>query len=180
METVSFQGVSGLEIVGDVDGPENGPVVMLLHGGGQNRLAWKGSGAALARRGYRIRVATRRPHLAQNMQTFGAVGQVCAVQANLRYPESVRHALAKADHVVNLVGILQESGRQSFDGSSHAERPFVELDLLTGSRIGAAETGQAPRGLRPQPFQRLLPGRVALIPFEVSLPFGHNVCQDLP
>jgi uncharacterized protein YbjT (DUF2867 family) len=83
---------------------------------------------ALARRGYRIRVATRRPHLAQNMQTFGAVGQVCAVQANLRYPESVRHALEKADHVVNLVGILQESGRQTFD-SLLAEGPRLIAEL---------------------------------------------------
>jgi NADH dehydrogenase len=77
---------------------------------------------ALAKRGYRILVATRRPDLATHLQPLGMVGQIHAVQANLRHPESVAHAVAKADHVINLVGILQESGRQSF-GSLQADGP---------------------------------------------------------
>ena len=59
---------------------------------------------ALAQRGYRVRVATRRPDLANHLQPLGIVGQIHAVQANLRHPASVRHAVARADHVVNLVG----------------------------------------------------------------------------
>ena len=70
---------------------------------------------ALVKRGYRIRVATRRPDLAGHLQPLGVVGQIHAVQANLRYPDSVRHAVNRADHVINLVGILKESGRQRFD-----------------------------------------------------------------
>ncbi|MGE0728766.1 MAG: alpha/beta fold hydrolase [Acidimicrobiia bacterium] len=62
MQTVQFQGASGLRIVGDVEGPADGPVVLLLHGGGQNRLAWKGSGAALAARGYRVVALDARGH----------------------------------------------------------------------------------------------------------------------
>ncbi len=62
MDTVTFRGSSGLEIVGDVGGPERGPVVMLLHGGGQNRHAWKGSGAALAAHGYRVVALDARGH----------------------------------------------------------------------------------------------------------------------
>lgn len=62
MHTVSFRGSAGLKVVGDVDGPDDGPVVMLLHGGGQNRLAWKGSGAALAGRGYRVVALDARGH----------------------------------------------------------------------------------------------------------------------
>ncbi len=62
MRTVHFQGSSGLTIVGDVDGPETGPVVLLLHGGGQNRLAWKGSGATLAAAGYRVVALDARGH----------------------------------------------------------------------------------------------------------------------
>lgn len=69
---------------------------------------------ALLKRGYRVRVAVRRPDLAGHLQPLGTVGQVHAVQANLRYPESVAKAVAGADAVVNLVGILQETGRQSF------------------------------------------------------------------
>lgn len=77
---------------------------------------------ALTRRGYRVLVAVRQPELAGHLQPLGTVGQVHVVQANLRYPESVAHAVAKADHVINLVGILQESGRQSF-GRLQAEGP---------------------------------------------------------
>ncbi len=70
---------------------------------------------ALARRGYRIRVAVRRPDLAFHLQPLGGVGQIHAVQANLRFRDSVARAVQGADAVVNLVGILEESGRQRFD-----------------------------------------------------------------
>src|SRR5690606_556397 len=69
---------------------------------------------ALARRGYRIRVACRRPGLAGHLQPLGNVGQIQAVQANLRARWSVDRAVQGADHVVNLVGILFESGQQKF------------------------------------------------------------------
>jgi uncharacterized protein YbjT (DUF2867 family) len=57
----------------------------------------------------------RRPDLAGHLQPMGVVGQITAVQANLRYPESVVRAIAGADAVVNLVGILAESGKQTFE-----------------------------------------------------------------
>lgn len=69
---------------------------------------------ALARHGYRVRVACRRPDLAGYLQPMGRVGQIHAVQANVRYPNSVRHAVDGADAVVNLVGILSSSGAQTF------------------------------------------------------------------
>lgn len=69
---------------------------------------------ALLKRGYRVRVAVRRPDLAGHLQPLGSVGQVHAVQSNLRYPASVAKAVSGADAVINLVGILQETGRQSF------------------------------------------------------------------
>ncbi len=70
---------------------------------------------ALARDGWRIRVACRRPDLAGHLQPSGRVGQIQPIQANLRYPASVAAAVRGADAVVNLVGILTETGRQSFD-----------------------------------------------------------------
>lgn len=69
---------------------------------------------ALVKRGYRVRVAVRRPDLAGFLQPIGTVGQIHAVQANLRYPASVAAAVKGADAVINLVGIMQEQGRQSF------------------------------------------------------------------
>ncbi|MGE0503249.1 MAG: complex I NDUFA9 subunit family protein [Rhizobiaceae bacterium] len=74
---------------------------------------------ALAKRGYRVRVACRRPDLAGHLQPLGNVGQIHAVQANIRVRWSVDRAVEGADHVVNLVGILFESGRQRFDAVQH-------------------------------------------------------------
>src|SRR5919197_4279608 len=74
---------------------------------------------ALARRNWRIRVAVRHPELALHLQPLGKVGQIHAVQANVRYPESVANALRGARAAVNLVGILQESGAQRFDAIHH-------------------------------------------------------------
>ena len=70
---------------------------------------------ALAKRGYRIRVACRRPDLAGHLQPLGNVGQIQPVQANVRVRWSVDRAVQGADHVVNLVAILHESGRQKFN-----------------------------------------------------------------
>jgi NADH dehydrogenase len=69
----------------------------------------------LAKRGWRIRVATRRPDLAGHLQPSGRVGQINPIQANLRNPASVARALHGTDAVINLVGILAEHGRQNFE-----------------------------------------------------------------
>src|SRR5580704_5034939 len=70
---------------------------------------------ALAKRDYRIRVAVRRPELAGYLQPTGRVGQIHAVQANLRYPASVEAAMRDSHVAINLVGILAESGAQRFE-----------------------------------------------------------------
>src|SRR6201998_3579239 len=70
---------------------------------------------ALCKRDYRIRVAGRRPELAGHLQPLGKVGQIHAVQANLRYPASVEAAMSSRHVAINLVGILAESGAQTFD-----------------------------------------------------------------
>jgi NADH dehydrogenase len=70
---------------------------------------------ALAKREFRIRVAVRRPELAGHLQPLGRVGQIHAVQANLRHPASVEAAMRDSHVAINLVGILAESGAQTFD-----------------------------------------------------------------
>ncbi|MBO0345572.1 complex I NDUFA9 subunit family protein [Roseibium sp. CAU 1637] len=70
---------------------------------------------ALAKRGYRVRAAMRRPDLAEYLLTMGLPGQVMPMQANLRYRWSVDRAVQGADAVVNCVGLLAPSGKQSFD-----------------------------------------------------------------
>src|SRR6202000_3336519 len=70
---------------------------------------------ALAKRDYRVRVAVRRPELAGHLQPLGKVGQIHAVQANVRYPASVQAAMRDSHVAINLVGILAEGGAQRFD-----------------------------------------------------------------
>jgi len=69
---------------------------------------------AMARKGYRIRVAVRRPDLAGHVQPLGNVGQIQPIQANIRNLPSVERAVEGADIVINLVGIKSETGRQRF------------------------------------------------------------------
>lgn len=69
----------------------------------------------LAKRGHRIRVAVRRPDLAGHTRMFGSVGQIVPIQANVRNAASVRHAVAGADIVINLVGVGHSSGAQTFE-----------------------------------------------------------------
>ncbi|WP_160007243.1 complex I NDUFA9 subunit family protein [Rhizobium sp. 18055] len=105
---------------------------------------------ALAKRGYRIRVAVRRPDLAGFLQPLGNVGQISFVQANLRYRNSVDSAVEGASYVVNCVGILFEAGRNSFEavqefgGRAVAEAARgVGAKLIHLSAIGANGTSDS-------------------------------------
>jgi len=69
---------------------------------------------ALAKTGARMRIAVRRPELAGFLQPLGGVGQITAVQANVRFPDSLLAPAKGADAVINLVGILCPSGKQTF------------------------------------------------------------------
>jgi NADH dehydrogenase len=99
---------------------------------------------ALAKRDYRIRVAVRRPELAGHLQPLGRVGQIHAVQANLRYPASVEAAMRDSHVAINLVGILAESGAQTFDavqaqGAAAVAKAAASADarMVHVSAIGA-------------------------------------------
>lgn len=105
---------------------------------------------ALAKRDFRIRVAVRRPDLAGHLQPLGKVGQINAVQANLRYPASVDAAMRDAHIVINLVGVLSESGDQTFNNviAHGAERVALTASayntrLIHVSAIGADENAPA-------------------------------------
>ena len=108
---------------------------------------------ALAQRGYRVRVAVRRPDLAFHLQPLGDIGQITAIQANLRHRWSVERAIEGADAVINLVGILFESGRQTFPAvQEFGARAVAEACAETGaplvhmSAIGADPNSEAEYG----------------------------------
>lgn len=105
----------------------------------------------LARRGWVIRVAVRHPDSALFLRPMGHVGQITPIAANLRDDKSVAAAVSGVDAVVNLVGILHESGRQTFQAvhvegaqrvataakSAGAER-FVHMSALGADPKSAA------------------------------------------
>lgn len=104
---------------------------------------------ALVKRGYRVRIAMRRPHLGHELRVMGDVGQIQLVQANVRFPESVDAALEGADAVINLVAVLHEGGKQKFE-TLHVEgaRAVAEAaakrglkNLIHVSALGAAAKG---------------------------------------
>jgi NADH dehydrogenase len=105
---------------------------------------------ALAKREYRIRVAVRRPELAGYLQPMGRVGQIHTVQANIRHQGSVEAAIRDAHVVVNLVGILAESGAQTFDavqaegaGTIAKAASAAGAQMVHVSAIGANETSES-------------------------------------
>ncbi|MBT8472740.1 MAG: complex I NDUFA9 subunit family protein [Marinicaulis sp.] len=99
----------------------------------------------LARRGWRVRVGVRRPHLAQFLRPMGAVGQIQLSQVNLRHQPSVAAAMEGADAVINLVGIMYQEGAQSFQSVQSAGAEIISRlasdagasNLVHVSAIGA-------------------------------------------
>ena len=87
---------------------------------------------ALARRGWRVRVACRRPDRAWKLQTSGSVGQIQAVRCDAANPDEVAGALQGADAAINLIGILYEAGRRTF----HAQH--VEASRNIAEAVAAA------------------------------------------
>ena len=73
----------------------------------------------MAKEGWRVRVAVRRPNEALFVRPYGVVGQVEPVLCNIRDEASVAAALAGADAVVNCVGILNAVGKNKFDAVQH-------------------------------------------------------------
>ena len=135
----------------------------------------------LAKNGWRVRVAVRRPNEAMHVKPYGAVGQVEPVFCNIRDDASVAQVMAGADAVVNCVGILNESGANSFDavqaeGAGRIARIAAEQgvgQLVHLSAIGAdvdgASTYARTKGEGEAAVLDAFPGAVILRP---SVVFG--------
>ncbi len=139
---------------------------------------------ALTRRGYRVRVPMRRPHLGASLRVSGDVGQVQLVQANVRFPESIDEALEGADAVVNLVAVLHDKGKQGFEALHvEAARTIAEAAKRRGvtrlvhvSALGAAPTGSKYARTKyrgEQAVREALPSATVLRPSIVFGPGDH-------
>ncbi len=102
----------------------------------------------MAKEGWRVRVAVRRPNEALFVKSYGAVGQVEPVLCNIRDDASVRSVTAGANAVVNCVGILNKSGKNTFDavqaeGAGRVAR--IAADMGVGTMVHVSAIG-ADRG----------------------------------
>ncbi len=96
----------------------------------------------MAKAGWRVRVAVRRPNEAIFVKTYGVVGQVEPVLCNIRDDASVASVMKGADAVINCVGVLAESGKNSFDavqseGATRIARISSEMGIKRMVQISA-------------------------------------------
>jgi len=138
---------------------------------------------ALARQGWRVRVAVRKPALAQDLRILGDVGQIQPVRCDIANPDDVANALRGADAAVNLVGILFETPGRGFE-KAHVEgsRNIAEACVAAGvgrlvqmSAIGAdtrseGEYGRS-KGEAEAAVRAIKPDAVILRP---SIVFGNG------
>ncbi len=136
---------------------------------------------ALAKAGNRIRVAVRHPNKGFFLPPMGSVGQIALVKCNVREADQVAAAVAGAGAVVNLTGILQPGGEQTFD-AVHAEaaqaiaqsaaaagtRTLVQVSAI-GADKDAVSRYAASKGDGDERVRDAFPGAAILRP---SLVFG--------
>ncbi len=135
----------------------------------------------IAKTGARVRAAVRRPERAMFLKPMGDVGQVVPVAANIRDDASVAAAVDGADTVINLVGILQTNGPQSFvslqeEGATRVAAAaksagagsFVQISAI-GADIGSDSAYASTKGAGEKGVQEAFPGATVLRP---SIVFG--------
>ena len=138
---------------------------------------------ALARKGWRIRVAVRTPASAVDLKVMGDVGQIQPVRCDITNADDVAHALRGANAAVNLVGLLFETPGRGFqtahvDGTRNIAEACVAAGvgrLVQMSAIGAdvhsdAEYGRT-KGEAEAEVRRIKPDAVILRP---SIVFGNG------
>ena len=135
----------------------------------------------MARQGWRVRVAVRRPNDAMFVKPYGNVGQVEPVFCNIRDDDSVRGVMVGSDAVVNCVGVLAESGANTFDAVQHegaARIARIAAEEGVGRLVQLSAIGADPesdsdyarsKGMGEQAVAEAFPGAVVLRP---SVVFG--------
>ncbi|WP_454690460.1 alpha/beta fold hydrolase [Achromobacter aloeverae] len=130
-----WPGAGGVRIAGDSWGDPQGPLVILQHGGGQTRHAWKGTGQALGDAGYHAVAFDARGHGDSDWAQDGAYGQDAMVQ-DLRH---VVHALG--DRPCILVGASMGGGTSLVAAGEGAvrTRALVLVDIAARIELEGVE-----------------------------------------
>ena len=113
----------------------------------------------MAKQGWRVRVAVRRPNEALFVKSYGAVGQIAPVFCNIRDDSNVSAALRNADAAVNCVGTFDRLGKNNFkavqqDGVARIARlsaekglqSLVHISSLASASLSESDYAQSKRG----------------------------------
>ena len=135
----------------------------------------------MAKQGWRVRVAVRRPNEALFVRQYGAVGQVEPVLCNIRDDASVTKVIIGANAVVNCVGILSEVGKNTFKdvqalgservakiSSEHGVSNFVQISAI-GSNEASPSNYARTKALGEASVLKYFPGATIIRP---SIIFG--------
>jgi len=134
------RGMTGIGIGQVLTGSNHMTKLVTIYGG--SGFVGRYIARRMAKEGWRVRVAVRRPHEAIFVKPYGVVGQVEPIFCNIRNDISVRDAMRGADAVINCVGILAESGKNTFeaiqsDGADRVARIAAETGVPTLVHISA-------------------------------------------
>jgi uncharacterized protein YbjT (DUF2867 family) len=135
----------------------------------------------LAQEGYVIRVPTRDPEKALPLKPAGDVGQIVPIRCNVRSDGSVANAIGNSDIVINLIGILYERGKNTFE-AMHVEtaariariakaqgaKSFVQMSTL-GADAGSGSAYARSKAAGEQAVRTFFPDATFLRP---SIVFG--------
>jgi uncharacterized protein YbjT (DUF2867 family) len=135
----------------------------------------------LARDGWIVRVAVRDPAAALFLKPLGNVGQIVPIRADITDPASVGIAVEGSEAVINLVGILYESGRYTFDrvhrdgarqvaqaAARAGARRFVQISAIGADRDAPAQYARS-KGEGEEAVRAAFPGATIMRP---SIVFG--------
>lgn len=146
-----WDGVGGVRIAGDSWGDPSGPLVILQHGGGQTRHAWKGAGETLGAAGYHAIAFDARGHGDSDWAPDGVYGQDVMVE-DLK---CVIAALGKRRPV--LVGASMGGGTSLVAvGEDHVDATaLVLVDIAPRIELEGASKIQAFMSQKPEGFNSL-------------------------
>jgi len=136
---------------------------------------------ALAKQGWRVRVAVRKPTFAYDLKPLGDVGQIQVVRCDVRREKDIESALKGASACVNLVGVLYQTAGISFDAvhrqaatwmadmcKAKGIQNFVQVSAI-GANPDAASKYASTKGKAELAVKKALPSAVILRP---SIIFG--------
>ena len=136
---------------------------------------------ALAKQGWRVRVAVRKPAIAYDLKPLGDVGQIQVVRCDVRREGDIASALENATACVNLVGTMYQGGGQNFDlvhrqastwmADICKQRGIADFVLMSalGANPEAASAYSASKGKAEVAVRKAVPTAVILCP---SILFG--------